>query len=162
MTQFDLLIETIFSDYTSDELSKKLALWRFKSCKIVFTHGYFDSIHKGHIEYLAKAAELGDVLVVGLHTDNSAKHLKGGDFPSQDEYSRATILSSLQFVKGVVFFDNDPTKLIEVVKPDVLVAGYEKCIPPGYDFVTQNGGSVITIKTFNGKNTPGIITPNNN
>ena len=162
MTQFDLLIETIFSDHTSDELAKKLAFWRFKSYKIVFTHGYFDVIHKGHIEYLAKAAEFGDVLIVGLHTDNSARRLRGGDSLSQDEYSRATILSSLQFVKGVVFFDNDPTQLIEMIKPDVLVAGYENRVPPGYDFVTQNGGSVITIKTNNGKHTPGIITPENN
>ncbi|MDR1056547.1 MAG: adenylyltransferase/cytidyltransferase family protein [Prevotellaceae bacterium] len=161
MTQFDLLIETIFPDHKSEELAKKLALWRFKSYKVVFTHGYFDVMHKGHIEYLAKAAELGDVLIVGIYTDSSVRQLKGGEKPIQDEYSRATVLSSVQFVKGVVFFENDPTKLIETVKPDVLVAGYDPKALPGYDFVTQNGGSIITIKTFNGKDTPGIIASHN-
>lgn len=160
MDQFNLLLETIFPSYDSDEFAKKLAMWRFKASKIVFTSGYFDVIHKGHIEYLAKAAELGDVLIVGIYTDSSAKELKGEDFPTQDEYSRAAILSSLQFVKAVVFFDHDPTKLIETVKPDVLVAGYDPKSLPGYDFVVQSGGEVATIKTINSKDTPGIITPN--
>ena len=156
MTQFDLLLENIFSQNDLEELSKKLAIWRFKSHRIVFTYGYFDVIHKGHIEYLAKAAELGDIFIVGLYTDRSAKELKGGTLPTQDEYSRAAVLSSLKFVSAVVFFENDPTQLIEIIRPDVLVAGHEPKALPGYDFVTQYGGDVVTIKTFNGKDTPGL------
>lgn len=162
MTQFDLLIESIYPQSDSDELAKKLAVWRFKSQKIVFTHGYFDALHKGHIEYLAKAAELGDILVVGIYTDSSASRIKGKRFATiHDEYSRAMVLASLQFVGGVVFIENDPTSTIEIIKPNVLVAGYEPKTLHGYDFVTQNGGSVVTIKTINSENTPGLICSGN-
>lgn len=160
MTQFDLLVETIFQQSDSEELARKLAVWKFKSNKIVFTHGCFDAMHKGHIEYLAKAAELGDILVVGIHTDKSARKVKN-KILQQDEFSRAAILSSLQFVNAVVFFEDDPSQLIEIIKPEVLVAGFEPKALPGYDFVTQNGGSVVTIKTSNSKDTPGIIAANN-
>jgi rfaE bifunctional protein nucleotidyltransferase chain/domain len=161
MTQFDLLFECIFRQENLDELSRRLAVWRFKSQKIVFTYGLFDVIHKGHIEYLAKAAELGDVLIVGIYSDNFAKELKGEKSLMQDEYSRATILSSLQYVKAVVSIDNDPSQLIETISPDILVIGSESETMHNCCCVLQNGGSIVNIKTINTKDTLGIIMPNN-
>ena len=82
--------------------------------KIVFTNGCFDVLHRGHIEYLARAAELGDLLVIGLNTDDSVKRLKGPSQPYLDEDTRALILASLSFVSAVVLFDEDtPYELIK-------------------------------------------------
>ncbi|HEX3008020.1 MAG TPA: adenylyltransferase/cytidyltransferase family protein, partial [Bacteroidales bacterium] len=92
--------------------------------KVVFTNGCFDILHRGHVEYLAKAASLADVMVVGLNTDSSVTRLKGASRPVQDENSRALILASLSFVTKVVLFDEDtPYELIKFVQPDVLVKG---------------------------------------
>ncbi len=73
----------------------------------VFTNGCFDILHKGHIEYLAKAASLGTKLVIGLNTDASVKRLKGDSRPVNDENARALLLASLVFVDEVIFFDTD-------------------------------------------------------
>ena len=101
-----------------------LSLWRFKDDRIVFTNGCFDILHKGHIEYLAKAASLGTKLVIGLNTDDSVKRLKGDSRPVNDENARALLLASLTFVDKVIFFDTDtPRDLIDFVQPDVLVKG---------------------------------------
>ncbi|MDR3188783.1 MAG: adenylyltransferase/cytidyltransferase family protein, partial [Prevotellaceae bacterium] len=75
--------------------------------KVVFTNGCFDIVHRGHVEYLAKAAELGDLLVVGLNSDASTRRLKGASRPLQDETSRAMVLASLQAVSCVTLFDED-------------------------------------------------------
>ena len=108
-----------------DVLQKKLNTWRFQDKKIVFTNGCFDLLHYGHVEYLAKAKELGDVLVVGLNSDASVKKLKGDSRPIQDENSRAMILASLESVDGVIIFDEDtPYNLISLVLPAVLVVPF--------------------------------------
>jgi rfaE bifunctional protein nucleotidyltransferase chain/domain len=92
--------------------------------KIVFTNGCFDILHLGHIDYLSKASEYGDILVVALNTDDSVKRLKGKHRPIQDEKSRARILASLFFVDYVILFDEDtPYTLINKSKPDVLIKG---------------------------------------
>ena len=107
-----------------EEMNQPLARWRFLDKKIVFTNGCFDIIHKGHVDYLARAAEFGDIMIVGLNSDDSVKRLKGNGRPLQDQESRAIILSSLKMVNYVILFDEDtPFNLINHIKPDFLVKG---------------------------------------
>ncbi|EPE3794381.1 D-glycero-beta-D-manno-heptose-7-phosphate kinase [Campylobacter lari] len=92
--------------------------------KVVFTNGCFDIMHYGHIKYLEKAKKLGDILVVGLNSDESIKRLKGNSRPINLEFQRACMLASMYFVDYVVIFNEDtPYELIEFLKPDVLVKG---------------------------------------
>jgi len=143
-----------------DTLKYWLAYWRFHEKKIVFTNGCFDLIHQGHIDYLSQAADHGDILIIGLNTDASVKRLKGENRPVQDERSRALLLSSLRFVDAVVLFDQDtPYELIQLVNPDVLVKGSDYSAEEivGYDIVTAKGGEVITIDYLDGFSTTGLI-----
>jgi len=92
--------------------------------KIVFTNGCFDILHKGHISLLKKAKKYGDVLIVGLNTDDSVKRLKGKDRPINPQNVRAEILDSIKYVDYVVLFNEDtPYKLITELRPDVVVKG---------------------------------------
>jgi rfaE bifunctional protein nucleotidyltransferase chain/domain len=141
-------------------LSQRIAMWRFQNKKVVFTNGCFDILHRGHIEYLSKARDLGDVLVVGLNTDSSVKRIKGENRPVQDEASRAQILASLRFVEAVILFDEDtPFELISMIKPDVLVKGgdYTEETIVGADIVKANGGQVVTIPLTAGYSTSRIL-----
>ncbi len=143
-----------------DTLAQTLAVWRFKNYKIVFTNGCFDILHRGHVEYLAKAASFGDKLILGLNTDESIRALKGPDRPIQDEQSRALIMASLACISAVVLFNEDtPYNLIKTVQPDVLVKGadYKPEAIVGYDIVMQKGGSVETISFVEGHSTTGIV-----
>lgn len=143
-----------------EQLTSVLTLLRLKQKKIVFTNGCFDLIHQGHVDYLAKAREKGDVLILGLNTDNSVHRLKGATRPIQDEQSRAMIIASLLCVDYVVLFDEDtPYELIKNIQPDVLVKGadYKKENIVGYDIVTKKGGVVETIEFLEGYSTSNII-----
>lgn len=92
--------------------------------KIVFTNGCFDILHRGHVEYLQKAKELGDLLILGLNSDSSVKRLKGENRPINNEKDRAIVLSALECVDFVIIFDEDtPFELIKNLKPDILVKG---------------------------------------
>ncbi len=158
MDYFTLLQSKIVYDY--QELANDLAYWKFKERKVVFTNGCFDILHRGHVEYLAKAASLADVMVVGLNTDSSVKRLKGSNRPVQDETSRAHILASLSCVSKVVLFDEDtPYELIKYIQPDVLVKGsdYKAENIVGYDIVTAKGGEVMTIDIVDGYSTTAIV-----
>ncbi|MDA3780687.1 MAG: D-glycero-beta-D-manno-heptose 1-phosphate adenylyltransferase [Bacteroidales bacterium] len=131
-----------------------------KSKKIVFTNGCFDIIHRGHIEYLAQAANYGDILIIGVNTDKSVKKIKGENRPVQDEYARAMILAALHFVNYIVLFDDDtPYNLIKEINPNILIKGsdYKKQDIVGYDIVTKNNGDVITIDFLEGYSTTSII-----
>lgn len=157
MPKLAVIQEKILS---GDRLDRWLAVSRFKNKKIVFTNGCFDVLHQGHITYLAKAAALGNALVIGLNTDSSVKRLKGPSRPVQDEDTRALILASLGFVAAVVLFDEDtPYDLIKKVQPDVLVKGGEYKVEDivGYDVVKGKGGSVITIDMVEGFSSTAII-----
>ena len=137
-----------------------LTYWKLKNQKIVFTNGCFDIIHRGHVEYLAQAANYGNILVVGLNTDDSVRRLKGEARPVQDEIARATIMASLQFVSAVILFDEDtPYELIKKVQPDVLIKGSDYNIEDivGYDIVKAKGGEVVTIDFIEGYSTTSII-----
>jgi D-glycero-beta-D-manno-heptose 1-phosphate adenylyltransferase len=145
---------------TSEQLPSLLALWRFQNKKLVFTNGCFDILHLGHIDYLAKAAQLGDVLMVGLNTDDSVRRLKGKNRPVQNEEARARLLASLFFVNAVVLFAEDtPYELIRKVQPDVLVKGkdYRAEEVVGYDIVKARGGTIETIELVEGYSTTAII-----
>src|SRR4051812_23209893 len=97
-----------------DALSRQLNIWRFQSKKIVFTNGCFDILHLGHIDYLSKASDCGDVLIIGLNSDASVKLLnKGVSRPLQDQHSRSMLLASLNMVTAVILFDEEtPYELI--------------------------------------------------
>ena len=128
--------------------------------KVVFTNGCFDILHRGHVEYLAKAADLGDILVVGLNTDASVRRLKGEGRPVNNQEARALVLASLSFVDAVVLFDDDtPYNLIKTLRPDVLVKGadYQPEAIVGYDIVTSYGGTVTTIPLVEGYSTTNFI-----
>lgn len=143
------------------QLKWTLNRWKFKGEKIVFTNGCFDLLHQGHIEYLAKAKDLGSKLVVGLNSNESVKSLnKGGNRPLQDEKSRALILAALHFIDLVVIFNEEtPKNLIKATMPDVLVKGgdYELDEIVGHEEVIANGGEVKTIAFLSGHSTTSII-----
>ena len=127
-----------------------------KNKKIVFTNGCFDILHIGHVKYLQKAKTLGDVLIVGVNSNESVKRLKGEDRPINDEYDRAYLLASLEVVDYVVIFKEDtPYELIKKIKPDVLVKGkdYEGKEVVGSDIAKE----VKLIDFVDGKSTTNII-----
>ena len=156
MTKQEAIQRKILNQQTLNSL---LAYWNFKDFKIVFTNGCFDIIHLGHIDYLAKAADLGDKLIIGLNSDASTRRLKGPTRPINDEHSRAMILASLSFVDAVILFDEDtPYNLIKSVQPDILVKGadYKPEDIVGYDIVMAKGGKVETLDYLPGYSTSSI------
>ncbi|MCM1303076.1 MAG: D-glycero-beta-D-manno-heptose 1-phosphate adenylyltransferase [Lachnospiraceae bacterium] len=128
--------------------------------KIVFTNGCFDVLHVGHVTYLKKAAELGDILVIGVNSDDSVRRLKGESRPVNKLEDRLTILASLEYVDYIMPFEEDtPIELIKAVEPDVLVKGgdYQIADIVGAEFVQNRGGSVTTIPFVEGKSTTAMI-----
>jgi D-glycero-beta-D-manno-heptose 1-phosphate adenylyltransferase len=150
--------ESIVAKILSGEnLEHTLARWKFFKKKIVFTNGVFDILHLGHVEYLSKAADLGDILIVGLNSDSSVKQLnKGSNRPLNNQEQRSMLLASLSFVTAVVIFEEDtPRELISKIQPDVLVKGgdYKPEQVAGGDIVKAKGGDVRIIDL-----TPGYST----
>ena len=141
-------------------LSRILDGLRKKGKRIVFTNGCFDIIHLGHVEYLAKAKALGDVLVVGLNSDSSVKAIKGSGRPINRQAARARVLAAFYFVDYIaIFSEPTPEKLIKRLKPDILVKGGDwkgKRIA-GDSFVKSLGGRVVTIPFVKGYSTSGLI-----
>ena len=128
--------------------------------KVVFTNGVFDIIHSGHVDYLIKAKTLGDVLIVGLNSDDSVRRVKGEKRPLISQTDRAFILSNLKPVDYVVIFEEDtPLGIIKAIVPDVLVKGADwspdKIV--GSDIVLNNGGEVKNISFVNEQSTSRII-----
>lgn len=142
--------------YTTGQIKAVLSVWRLLGKRVVFTNGCFDLLHLGHIDYLSKAADMGDKLVIGLNSDASASALKGPGRPITDQLSRSLMLASFSFVDAVVIFDEPtPLNLIELVRPDVLVKGADYSIEQivGADLVLQYGGEVKTIEYLSGYST---------
>jgi len=128
--------------------------------KVVFTNGVFDLIHSGHVDYLSKAKKLGDVLIVGLNSDDSVKRIKGDKRPILKQEERAFILFNLKPVDYVIFFDEDtPEKLISEIIPDILVKGADWAVEKivGKEIVEKNGGKVMNIEFMNDQSTSKII-----
>ncbi len=143
----------------NSDLEARIELLRRGNKRIVFTNGCFDLLHLGHADYLAKARDLGDCLVVGVNSDSSVRRLKGEARPLQDERSRLHLLASMQAVDAVVLFDEDtPYELISRIQPDILVKGadYKPESIVGYDIVSKRGGSVQTIEFVEGYSTTAI------
>ncbi len=152
-------LQKIQNKIIKDKTHLSELLKTFSTKKIVFTNGCFDLLHRGHIEYLSKAADFGDMLIIGLNTDASVSRLKGSHRPIQDESSRAHIMAALEFVDLVIYFDEDtPYDLIKIVQPDILVKGadYKAEDIVGYDIVTAKGGQVKTIEFLDGYSTSAI------
>lgn len=144
-------------------LSRQIHRWRFLGKTIVFTNGCFDLLHPGHLHLLSHAADLGDILLVGLNSDASVSRLKGSERPFIPQEFRARQLASLFYVDGVVIFDEDtPLRLIESIKPDVLVKGadYAEESIIGGDFVKSYGGQVYRIPFLTGFSTTEIARRN--
>ena len=132
-----------------------------KGKKLVFSNGCFDILHLGHVDYLERARNLGDHLILGLNTDQSIRSIKGPERPVQDEKSRAMVMASLSFVDHVILFDEEtPIKLISAILPDILVKGDDYMIENivGSDVVIANGGKVETIPLVKGYSTSDIIS----
>lgn len=142
--------------------------WKSNKKKIVFTNGCFDIIHRGHIDYLSKAKDMGDILIIGLNTDSSVSEIKGETRPIQDEISRAMILAAFQFTDAITLFDTPtPYELISLIEPDILVKGgdYKKEEIVGYDIIKKTGGRIEIIEFLEGYSTTNIekkIQDNNN
>ena len=143
----------------SDALEKIHQIKRQRR-NIVFSNGCFDILHAGHVDYLEKAREKGDFLVVGLNTDASVRRIKGEDRPINSEISRARVLAGLGFTDMVILFDEDtPIELIKAIKPDILVKGKDYDISNiiGADIVLGYGGKVETIELTKGLSTSNVI-----
>lgn len=127
---------------------------------VVFTNGCFDIIHAGHVQYLEQAAQLGDVLVVGLNSEASVTRLKGKGRPINSEENRAIVLAALLSVDYVIIFEEDtPYELIEAVQPDILVKGgdWKEEDIVGADIVKAKGGKVISLPFREGLSTSRIL-----
>ena len=142
------------------ELTRILEGEKKKGRIVVFTNGCFDLVHVGHIHYLSKAKEKGDILVVALNSDKSVKKLKGTKRPLINEKDRLEIVASFGFVDYVVLFDEDtPRRIIKQVKPQILVKGGDYKIDEivGREFVEKEGGEVTTIPPTEGRSTTDLI-----
>lgn len=142
-----------------EQLANQLSIWNFFNKRIVWTNGCFDLLHLGHIDYLSKAKDHGDILIVGVNSDESVKRIKKASRPITDETSRSLIIASLHFVDAVIIFNEDtPYELIKFVQPEILVKGsdYKTEDVVGYDIVKAKGGEVVTIDLLPGYSTTEI------
>lgn len=143
---------------TRDELLARYG--RPRTQRVVFTNGCFDILHRGHAEYLHRARSLGDVLVVGLNSDESVRRLKGPSRPVNPQEDRAYVLAALDAVDVVTVFDEDtPRELISALLPDVLVKGGDYRLEDivGADEVTEAGGEVVVAPLVPGRSTTSIL-----
>jgi rfaE bifunctional protein nucleotidyltransferase chain/domain len=146
---------------TLDQAQKHVNQWKNEGKEVVFTNGCFDIVHLGHVDYLEKASQLGQKMIVALNTDQSVSQLKGPERPINNEYARARIIASLGFVDAVILFGEEtPLSVIEALVPDILVKGNDYSIDKivGADFVLEHGGRVETIPLVAGYSTTNIIS----
>ncbi|HFE65034.1 MAG TPA: D-glycero-beta-D-manno-heptose 1-phosphate adenylyltransferase [Caldithrix sp.] len=142
------------------ELKKIRQQLKEKKKKVVFSNGVIDILHRGHVEYLEQARQKGDVLILGLNSDRSARKLKGAGRPIVPQQDRAFVLAGLECVDYVCLFDEEtPAALIREIRPDVLVKGGDYKIEDivGREVVRKSGGEVLTIPTVPGKSTSGVL-----
>ena len=146
--------------YCLEKLQDDVKKWKKEGEKIVFTNGCFDILHKGHIEVLAKSADLGSKIIVGVNSDKSVKNLKGIDRPVVNENSRSLLLASLNIVDAVIIFNEEtPINLIKILKPDILTKGgdYSLDTVVGNNFVNKEGGKTVLIPLVKGSSSTQII-----
>ena len=153
-------MDTISKIIKPQDLQAKIAGIKEAGKKIVFTNGCFDILHVGHVRYLAAARLEGDVLVIGLNSDESVRSIKSPKRPIVNQDERAEVLASLWCVDYIILFNEpDPLLLIQSIKPDVLVKGDDWAIENiiGADFVNDNGGRVVRVPIVPSASTSGII-----
>lgn len=141
-------------------LNELITHFKNTKTKIVFTNGVFDIIHAGHVDYLKKAKVLGDILIVGINSDQSVKKNKGNNRPINSIHERIKVLSSIEYVDYIVEFnDKTPLNIIKMINPDFLVKGedYKLSQIAGYDFVKKNKGIVKIIKFEHSLSTTKIL-----
>ena len=144
-------------------IDSKLHFWRQNSKKIIFSNGCFDLLHKGHINLLAKARSLGDVLIVGLNSDLSVKALKGDKRPIQNQKVRFNNLLKLNSVDHVIIFEEEtPIGLIKKIQPNIIVKGQDYKVKHvvGYNTIKSWGGEVILVPLTKDYSTTSIIKKN--
>ena len=144
----------------ADVLDAHLAEWRREGLRVGFTNGCFDILHPGHVKVLTAARGACDRLVVGLNSDSSVRRLKGEGRPVQDERARAEVLAALEAVDLVVIFAEDtPIKLIEHVRPSVLVKGgdYTREQVVGHEIVEAHGGEILLVDILEGHSTTSLV-----
>ncbi|CAL78892.1 bifunctional protein RfaE (Involved in ADP-L-glycero-D-manno-heptose synthesis); putative kinase (N-terminal); putative sugar nucleotide transferase (C-terminal) [Bradyrhizobium sp. ORS 278] len=142
------------------ELATRVAVWRSEGLRVGFTNGCFDILHPGHVKVLTAARAACDRLVVGLNSDTSVKRLKGESRPVQDERARAEVLAALEAVDLVaIFTEETPLRLIELVRPSVLVKGgdYTREQVVGHEVVEAAGGEVLLIDILKGHSTTALV-----
>jgi D-beta-D-heptose 7-phosphate kinase/D-beta-D-heptose 1-phosphate adenosyltransferase len=145
---------------TLEDLVARLVGVRKSGQKIVFTNGCFDIVHVGHVRYLAEARSQGDMLIVGLNSDGSTRTIKGDKRPIVRQDHRAEVLASLACVDYVVLFEEpDPLRLIQTLKPDVLVKGEDWAADAiiGAEDVKSRGGKIVRISFVEETSTTAII-----
>ena len=150
----------MINSFTDHNLANSYIKSTFKNEKVVFTNGCFDIIHAGHVDYLSKAKNLGDRLVIGLNSDSSVKTIKGDSRPINNQTHRAIVLNALKPVDLVIIFNEDtPVELIKIIKPDVYVKGgdYKLDDLPEKPVVENYGGSVQLLSFVDGCSTSSII-----
>jgi len=143
-----------------DELDAHLNEWRKQGLRVGFTNGCFDILHPGHVKVLTAARGACDRLIVGLNSDASTRRLKGEGRPVQNERARAEVLAALEAVDLVVIFEDDtPIRLIEQVKPNVLVKGgdYRPEQVVGREIVEAHGGAVMLVDILPGFSTTWLV-----
>jgi D-beta-D-heptose 7-phosphate kinase/D-beta-D-heptose 1-phosphate adenosyltransferase len=142
------------------DLSQIIKEWKLNGDKIIFTNGCFDLIHLGHLEILARSADLGDKLIVGINSDMSIKKIKGNSRPIIEEDSRAKQLAAIEFIDAVILFNEDtPFDLINILKPDVLTKGgdYKKNDIVGNELIDKEQGEIVIIPLTQGYSTTSIL-----
>lgn len=141
-------------------LSSLCSELREQGKKVVFTNGCFDILHVGHVTYLQAAKLLGDVLIVGINSDDSVRRLKGPSRPINNEADRSTVVAAVRSVDYTVIFDEDtPLELITELRPNVITKGgdYTPDTIVGAEFVRKQGGDVVVIPLVVGKSTTSIV-----
>lgn len=141
-------------------LSSLCSELREQGKKVVFTNGCFDILHVGHVTYLQAAKLLGDVLIVGINSDDSVRRLKGPSRPINNEADRSTVVAAVRSVDYTVIFDEDtPLELITELRPNVITKGgdYTPDTIVGAEFVRKQGGDVVVIPLVAGKSTTSIV-----
>ncbi len=159
-TKMQHIQSKILQPEEKDRLRRMLHYWRFHERRIAFTNGCFDILHAGHIDYLARAADTADALIVGLNTDASVRRIKGSSRPLNMQDARSKLLAAMSFVDAVVLFEEDtPAQLINIIIPDILVKGDDWRMEDivGADVVIKNQGKVLTMPLLQGFSTSALI-----
>jgi len=156
----DSFIETSGKVFTDELLQRQVEIWRAQGMKLVVTNGCFDLLHAGHIATLEAARACGNVLIVGVNSDESVRRLKGPDRPLNNQADRARVLAALACVDAVTIFDEmTAERLLARVRPHVYVKGgdYNPETLPEYPVIRRYGGEMVFIPLVDGRSTTHLI-----